>query len=233
MNAAAQGQSWAASADMHYEDQTMRLFGKTNQLSQPSVSVGAEMNRGLNASGLVDPATAHAVAPTGPKWTGPNASQIQGPDVFRTVDEDWGRRQTLLGYSDRLRCEQPDASGWEFHRGASFSPDSSRRFDEDDTTLQIVALHGPMSPARWAALRYSYADVMHEDFGQLADARFTATDVTGAPICVFRIRHLAVRVRMTGTLANRQYTRVYAIDVCQHLDASALGLWLNATAASL
>jgi hypothetical protein len=171
--------------------------------------------------------------PAGPKWTGPNASAPHGPDVFRAIDEDWGRRQTLLGYSDRLRCEQPDASGWEFHRGASFAPDAGRRFDEDDTTLQIVALFGPFGPARWDALRCSYGDVMHEDFTRLADGRFTATDVTGAPICVFRIHHLAIRVRMTGTLANRQYTRVYALDVCQHLDANALGQWLGATASAV
>lgn len=166
----------------------------------------------------------------GARWSGPTASNATGPDVFSGIDEEWGRRQTLLGYSDRVRCEQGDASGWEFHRGASFSADASRRLNEDDTTLQIVALFGPFSPVRWDDLRRTFDDAMHFDFEQLGDARFTATDSTGAPICVFRTRTLGVRVRMTGTLANRQYTRVYALDVMQHLDLPALGLWMNATA---
>jgi hypothetical protein len=162
------------------------------------------------------------------RWTGPTASNATGLDVFRTIDEAWGRRQTLLGYSDRVRCEQADASGWEFHRGASFAADASRRLTEDDTTLQVVALFGPYTPVRWDDLRRSYPDVNHQDFGQLGEARFTATDATGAPICVFRVRTMAVRIRMTGTLANRQYTRVYALDVFHHIDVAALGMWLNA-----
>jgi hypothetical protein len=211
----------------------MRRFGKTNQTAQPKGFAEDEASRGLNAGGFGQQIASRSAQPPNLKWPGPHASSPQGPDVFRAIDEEWGRRQTLLGFSDRLRCEQSDASGWEFHRGASFAPDAGRRFDEDDTTLQIVALFGPISPVRWDALRQSYGDVMHEDFNQLADSRFTATDLTGAPICLFRVRHLAIRIRMTGTLANRQYTRVYALDVCQHLDAQALGLWLTTSATSL
>jgi hypothetical protein len=211
----------------------MRRFGKTNQTTQPTGSAKNEASRGLNADGFAQQIASRSAQPSSPKWPGPHASAPHGPDVFRAIDEEWGRRQTLLGFSDRLRCEQSDASGWEFHRGASFAPEAGRRFDEDDTTLQIVALFGPISPVRWDTLRQSYGDVMHEDFRQLADGRFTAIDPTGAPICVFRVHHLAIRVRMTGTLANRQYTRVYALDVCQHLEARALGLWLSATEAAL
>jgi hypothetical protein len=160
------------------------------------------------------------------RWTGPSASHANGPDVFRLIAEDWGRRQPLLGFSDRLRCEQIDGSGWEFHRGASFSA-SSRRLTEDDTTLQVVALFQPLSPHRWNDLLSSYADINHQDFAQLGDARFTATDATGLPVCVFLVNNLAVRVRMTGTLANRQYSRVYALDVCNNIDHEAVQLWSN------
>jgi hypothetical protein len=210
----------------------MGLFGKTKQPSAPPPTPPAASSMpaiGLGAGSLTYQAGYGGGLRPG-RWTGPTASNSTGPDVFRYINEDWGRRQTLLGYADRLRCEQADASGWEFHRGASFSADATRRLNEDDTTLQIVALFGPFSPVRWDDLRRSYPDAMHLDFDQLADARFTATDPTGAPICVFRVRTLAVRVRMTGTLSNRQYTRVYALDVCQHLDIPALGLWMNATA---
>jgi hypothetical protein len=208
----------------------MGLFGKGKSAQLPLGAPNAEQSTvGLSASGFQYQAGYSGGLRPG-RWTGPTASGNTGPDVFSRIDEEWGRRQTLLGYSDRVRCEQADAGGWEFHRGASFSADASRRLNEDDTTLQIVAMFGPFSPVRWDDLRRSYPDANHFDFAQLGDARFTATDTTGAPICVFRVRTLAVRIRMTGTLANRQYTRVYALDVCQHLDTAALGLWMNATA---
>ncbi len=165
---------------------------------------------------------------------GPMASQLTGPDVFSQVTDDWGRRQSLLGFSTRLRCEQGDGAGWEFHRGASIAADMNtggRRLDEDDTTLQIVGLHQPCgSPLDWDSVRTHYGDVQHEDFSQLGEARFSALDAQGAPVCVFRIRTLVVRVRMTGTLANRQYTRVYALDVAAHIDQDALSQWVTATA---
>ena len=63
-------------------------------------------------------------------------------DVLSEIDEHWGQEQSLLGYPIRVRCEQADASGWEFRRAAESSPESSRRLDEDDTTLQVVALRG-------------------------------------------------------------------------------------------
>ena len=175
-----------------------------------------------------------AVPATPPAYRfGPVASNPTGADVFSAITEDWGRRQTLLGYADRLRCEHADESGWEFHRGASFDSDmstGSRRLNEDDTTLQITALHRPCANAVvWSELKAAHHDIRHEDFEGLGEARFTGLDTTGAPVCVFRAHTLAVRIRMTGTLAQRQYTRVYALDVFQRLDQRALAAWIDAT----
>lgn len=152
-------------------------------------------------------------------------------DVLSEINEHWGQEQSLLGYPIRVRCEQADASGWEFRRAAESSPESSRRLDEDDTTLQVVALRGLCtSDEQWRRLQHHYSDIRHEDFEQLAEARFTGTDHTGSPVCLFRAAQLTVRVRMTGTLAQRQYTRVYALDVFQHLNWSAVEEWLRFSA---
>jgi hypothetical protein len=158
--------------------------------------------------------------------SGPSPSRPPELDVLRHLTEEWGRSQTLLGYAARVRCDQPDAAGWEFRRAAEFNADASRRLDEDDTTLQVVAFRGFCSTiALWQELRSQYTDPRHDDFERLGEARFTAVDHTGSPVCLFRLGQLVVRVRMTGTLAQRQYTRVYALDVSQHLDLDAFNIW--------
>jgi hypothetical protein len=157
---------------------------------------------------------------------GPAPSDPPRFDVLSELTELWGQEQSLLGYPGRVRCEQADASGWEFRRATEFVLDASRRLDEDDTTLQVVALRGFCSShEHWARLSSQYQDRRHEDFDQLGAARFTGVDHTGSPVCVFRSGQLVIRVRMTGTLAQRQYTRVYALDAFQHLDWTAVELW--------
>jgi hypothetical protein len=157
---------------------------------------------------------------------GPAPSDPPRFDVLSELSGPWGQEQSLLGYPVRVRCEQADASGWEFRRATEFVVDASRRLDEDDTTLQVVALRGfCSSQEHWVRLSGHYSDRRHEDFDQLGAARFTGIDHTGSPVCVFRSGQLVIRVRMTGTLAQRQYTRVYALDAFQHLDWKAVELW--------
>lgn len=211
----------------------MKLFGRRREVLVVSPDPGTDSIRTLPVPDLFSGRRGGASTVTTMRG-GPPASNANGPDVFGAITEDWGRRQTLLGYADRVRCEHPDATGWEFQRAASYDSDistGSRRLNEDDTTLQITAFLRPCSSAVvWDDLRRSHIDVRHEDFTQLGDARFTALDTTGAPVCIFRRRTLIVRVRMTGTLANRQYTRVYAIDICDNLDQNVLADWMTATA---
>lgn len=210
----------------------MKLFGRRTELVTPSHDgIGSRVAAAIAVPDLTGTRRA---TPIGGQRVGIPASTPTGHDVFSAITVEWGRRQTLLGYAERIRCEQADASGWEFQRAASYDSDmstGSRRLNEDDTTLQITALHRPCSSAVvWDDLRRSHHDVRHEDFTQLADARFTALDSTAAPVCIFRMRTLTVRVRMTGTLAQRQYTRVYALDIASHLDFDVLSDWMTATA---
>lgn len=161
-----------------------------------------------------------------PVLTGMSPSHPPQLDVLSNLSEDWGRSQALLGYAARVRCDQSDAGGWEFRRAAEYDPEASRRLDEDDTTLQVVALRGYCSSfSLWDLVRNQYRELRHEDFDRLGDARFTGIDHTNSPVCVFRVGQLVVRVRMTGTLAQRQYTRVYALDIAQHIDYPALEAW--------
>lgn len=161
-----------------------------------------------------------------PVLSGMSPSNPPQLDVLTNLSEDWGRSQALLGYAARVRCDQSDAAGWEFRRAAEYDPDASRRLDEDDTTLQVVALRGYCASfSLWDQLRSQYRELRHEDFDRLGEARFTGIDHTNSPVCVFRVGQLVVRVRMTGTLAQRQYTRVYALDIAQHLDHAALDTW--------
>jgi hypothetical protein len=157
---------------------------------------------------------------------GPAPSDPPRFDVLSKMTAQWGQEQSLLGYPVRVRCEQADASGWEFRRATEFVLDASRRLDEDDTTLQVVALRGfCFTHDHWDRLCGQYQDRRNADFDQLAEARFTGIDHTGAPVCLFRSGQLVIRVRMVGTLAQRQYTRVYALDVFQHIDWIAVELW--------
>ena len=157
---------------------------------------------------------------------GPAPSDPPRFDVLSQLTGLWGQDQSLLGYPHRVRCEQADASGWEFRRAAEFVLDASRRLDEDDTTLQVVALRGfCFTHDHWDRIRGQYTERRHEDFDQLGDVRFTGVDHTGAPVCLFRCGQMVIRIRMTGTLAQRQYTRVYALDVFQHLNWIAVEHW--------
>lgn len=183
-------------------------------------------------AGVPDMFAGRQAAPTA-ILSGPCASDLERLDVLVRVDEAWGKSQSLLGYPIRRRCEQADAAGWEFRRAAERATDSARRLDEDDTTLQIVALRGfCKTPAQWQDLIQAHTDVAHQDFEQLGEARFTGMDHTNSPVCLFRSGQLVIRVRMTGTLAQRQYTRIYALDVSHHLDGNAYNAWASKVAAS-
>jgi hypothetical protein len=204
----------------------MGLFSKRQNTTTLTVDSGA-------TTVVPDILAGRTVGPK-PVLSGSSASDPGTFDVLSNTTADWGRRQTLLGYANRVRCEQADAAGWEFRRATGVSGDSSRRLDEDDTTLQVVAMRGYCtSHVQWDNIRRQYRDIRHEDFDRLGDARFTAVDHTGSPVCVFRVGMLVIRVRMTGTLAQRQYTRVYALDVSQVLDWSALAEWTQRTAGVL
>lgn len=165
---------------------------------------------------------------TQPVPRGPSPSHPPEFDVFSDLTQKWGRGQTLLGFTTRLRCDQRDAAGWEFRRSSTTRTNSPFKPDDDDTALQIVGLRWLCpSTVVWNLIRDQYHDVDHEDFERLGVARFTALDHTGSPVCLFRVGHLVVRIRMTGTLAHRQYTRIYALDVAQHLDQAALQAWTH------
>ncbi len=159
---------------------------------------------------------------------GPSPSNPPEIDVFSDLTQKWGRGQALLGFTTRLRCEQPDAAGWEFRRSGSSRTEARFKPDEDDTVLEVVGLRGLCpSTVVWNLIRSQYQDIEHDDFAPLGVARFTGFDHTGSPVCLFRAGHLVVRIRMTGTLAHRQYTRIYALDVAQQLNQSALQAWTH------
>jgi hypothetical protein len=204
----------------------MGLFARRHQPNElPDPGVGMTVVPDLFLGRHVAPAAV---------LSGPSASDPAGFDVFSNLTEEWGKGQTLLGYAARVRCDPSDAAGWEFRRAAERASDTSRRLDEDDTTLQVVALRGYCaSYGQWEAIRLQHHDLRHDDFDRLGQARFTALDHSDSPVCLFRIGLLVVRVRMTGTLAQRQYARVYALDVSQRLDMYALDRWSNRAAALL